>query len=541
MNAPATVVTGSTFELTPGRDYTAGTAERAALDSALTEVWQTRHEVPVTIGGRPIRTGKTFRLVAPHDHAVDLGSGHQAGVEEVQAAIATAAATAAQWGTASSAERAAPFERAAEMLQSGPWRERLVAATMVELSKTAGQADGDIAEVIDFIRANIANQQSIDEVQPSSLPGVHNHVEYRPLEGFVLAVSPFNFTSMNNLAFAPALLGNTVLWKPAETASLVAHLSLQLLQEAGLPGGVISLLPGSGALIGEQTLNHPNLSAVHFTGSTATLRHIWQTVGSNVANYRDYPRIVGEAGGKDFILAHPSADVQALAVACARGAFDYQGQKCAAASRIYVPRSLWPELRDRLVEITESITVGDPTRPGVQLGAVISERQYAKHAAALARAREQGVVVAGGHSDDSVGYFVHPTVLQVDDPRSEFMIEELFAPVLAVYVYDDAQWDQTLALVDGSSEYGLTGAVFAQDEAAIEQAGRVLRYAAGNYYINDKPTGAAVGHQPFGGARASGTNDKAGTMWNLIRFLSPRAVKRTENPDRNPDFPSLDG
>ena len=533
--------TGPSFDLTPGRSYSAGSAERAALEDALADIRGTTHDVPVLIGDQKIRTGKTFRLRVPHDHVAALGVAHQAGTAEVEAAIAVAAAASREWGRASAAERAAPFARAADLLQYGPWRERLVAATMLELSKTASQADGDVAEVVDFIRANIANQQLLDGVQPASLPGVTNRMEYRPLEGFVLAVSPFNFTSMNNLAFAPALLGNTVLWKPAESASLVAHLSLQLLREAGLPDGVISLLPGDGALIGGVALAHPDLAAVHFTGSTATLRHIWRTVGSNVADYRDYPRIVGEAGGKDFILAHPSADVEALAVACVRGAFDYQGQKCAAASRIYVPRSLWIDLRELLIELTTNLVVGDPARPGTHLGAVINERQYAKHAAALSRAREQGVIIAGGTSDDSVGWFVDPTVLEVADPRSEFMLDELFAPVLAAYVYDDGHWDSTLALVDASTEYGLTGAVFASDEAAILQADQALRYAAGNYYINDKPTGAAVGHQPFGGARASGTNDKAGTVWNLIRFVSPRAVKRTHVLDRNASFPALDG
>ena len=533
--------TGPSFELTPGKSYTAGSAERAALEAALDEVQATDWDVAVLVGGREIRTGQVFPLEIPHDHGADLGVTHQAGTAEVEAAIAVAASTSREWGRTSAAERVAPFARAADMLQEGPWRERLVAATMIELSKTVGQADGDVAEAVDFLGANIANLELLESVQPSSQPGVANHVDYRPLEGFVLAVSPFNFTSMNNLAFAPALLGNSVLWKPAESSTLVAHLSLQLLREAGLPDGVISLLPGDGAVIGGAALAHSDLAAVHFTGSTATLRHIWRTVGSNVQTYRDYPRIVGEAGGKDFILAHPSADVDALAVACIRGAFDYQGQKCAAASRIYAPRSMWPALRERLVEMTADLVVADPTRPGTHLGAVINQRQYAKHAAALARAQEQGVIIAGGTCDDSVGWFVQPTVLEVCDPRSEFMIDELFAPVMAVYVFDDHAWNDVAQLVDGSTEYGLTGAVFAEDEAAIAQADQMLRYAAGNYYINDRPTGAAVGHQPFGGARGSGTNDKAGTVWNLIRFTSPRSVKHRHRLDRDTYFPALDG
>jgi 1-pyrroline-5-carboxylate dehydrogenase len=531
--------TGPSFELTPGKSYTAGSAERAALEAALEEVRGTEWDVPVMVGDREIRTGQVFPLEIPHDHGADLGVTYRAGTAEVEAAIAVAASTSREWGRTSLAERVAPFVRAADMLQWGPWRERLVAATMIELSKTVGQADGDVAEAVDFLRANIANLELLESVQPSSQPGIANHMDYRPLEGFVLAVSPFNFTSMNNLAFAPALLGNTVLWKPAESATLVAHLSLQLLREAGLPDGVISLLPGDGA-IGGAALAHSDLAAVHFTGSTATLRHIWRTVGSNVEGYRDYPRIVGEAGGKDFILAHPSADVDALAVACVRGAFDYQGQKCAAASRIYVPHSLWPALQQRLIDMTGDLVLGDPTQPGIHLGAVINQRQYAKHSAALARAQEQGVVIAGGTCDDSVGWFVHPTVLEVSDPRSEFMIDELFAPVMAAYVYDNQAWDDIVELVDSSTEYGLTGAVFTEDEAAIAQADQVLRYAAGNYYINDRPTGAAVGHQPFGGARGSGTNDKAGTVWNLIRFTSPRSVKHRQRLDRDTRFPALD-
>jgi len=526
---------------TPARSYAVGSAERISLDAALAEIRRADYDLPVVIGNREIRTGRTFSLRTPHEHAVTLGQSHQASVAEVESAITAASAVARSWGRASAAERATPFIRAADMLQFGPWRERLVAATMLELSKTAPQADGDVAEAVDFIRANVANAHALGQVQPMSPAGVSNHVEYRPLEGFVLAISPFNFTSMNNLAFAPALLGNTVLWKPAESATLVAHLSLQLLREAGLPDGVINLLPGGGAEIGQTALTHHELSAVHFTGSTSTLRHIWRTIGSNIDRYRDYPRVVGEAGGKDFILAHASADVDALAVACVRAAFDYQGQKCAAASRIYVPRSLWPVLREQLAELTRGLTVGDPTRPGIHLGAVINARQHAKHAAALSRARDQGIVVAGGNTDDATGWFVEPTLLEVSDPHSEFMVEELFAPVMATYVYEDKDWQATLQLVDGSTEYGLTGSVFATDKSAIMQADRALRYAAGNYYINDKPTGAAVGQQPFGGARASGTNDKVGTVWNLIRFVSPRSVKHTHEPDRDPRFPTLDG
>ena len=435
----------------------------------------------------------------------------------------------------------APFLRAADMLQYGPWRARLNAATMLELSKTTYQADIDAAcETIDFIRANVKNMLDMYGVQPGSLPGMWNQVEYRPLEGFVFAVTPFNFTCMNNLAFGPAVLGNTVVWKPAESASLVAHLSMQLLREAGLPDGVVNVVYGTGPEVGRVALTHRDLAGVHFTGSTGTFQHIWRTVGENVADYKNYPRLVGETGGKDFILAHSSADVDALAVACVRGSYEFQGQKCSASSRLYAPRSLWPALRDRLVDLTKLVVVGDPTEPETYVGAVINERQHAKHAEALARARAGGLVVVGGTTDASKGWFVDPTVLEVADPRSPFITEELFAPVLTAYVYDDRDWEGTLRLVDESTPYGLTGAVFAADEAAVAQAGDALRYTAGNFYVNDKPTGSIVGQQPFGGARASGTNDKAGTVWNLIRFASPRAVKRNHLPVHDYRYPHLE-
>jgi 1-pyrroline-5-carboxylate dehydrogenase len=337
---------------------------------------------------------------------------------------------------------------------------------------------------------------------------------------------------MNNLALAPVLLGNTVVWKPAESASLAAHLTVELMREAGLPDGVLNLVHGDGPEIGSVALVHRDLAAVAFTGSTGTFQHIWRTVGANVGAYRNYPRVVGETGGKGFVLAHPSADLDALTTACVRGAFEYQGQKCAAATRLYVPRSLWPALRDRLVDLTGSLVVGDPTEPQTHIGAVINARQFAKHERALGQAREQGLVLVGGTTDDSTGWFVEPTILEVSDPHSPFMTEELFAPVLTCYVYDDSDWEKTLDLVDTSTPYGLTGAVFATDERALAQADGVLRYTAGNYYVNDKPSGAAVGQQPFGGARASGTNDKAGTVWNLIRYVSPRTVKRNHRPPR---------
>src|SRR4051794_2808184 len=526
---------------TPPRSYAAGSAERAATAAALAEVRGADYDIPNLIGGAALRTGRTVPVVTPHEHKRQLGQVHWAGAEETHRAIDAAGTAARWWGRLPWEDRVAPFLRAADMLEHGAWRDRLNAATMLELSKTTYQADIDAAcETVDFIRANVKNMLDMYDVQPGSQPGAWNQAEYRPLEGFVFAVSPFNFTCMNNLAFGPAVLGNTVVWKPAESASLVAHLSMQLLREAGLPDGVINVVYGDGAEIGRIALEHRDLAAVHFTGSTSTFQHIWRTVGANVANYRNYPRIVGETGGKDFIVAHPSADLDALAVACIRGAYEYQGQKCSAASRLYAPRSLWPALKERLVELTETVAVGDPTEPETYVGAVINAKQHAKHAEALARARAERLVLVGGNTDDSLGWFVDPTVLEVTDPASPFITQELFAPVLTVYVYDDADWERTLRLVDESTAYGLTGAVFAQDEEAVRQADEALRYTAGNFYVNDKPTGSVVGQQPFGGARASGTNDKAGTVWNMIRFASPRSIKRNHLPAREYRYPHLE-
>jgi 1-pyrroline-5-carboxylate dehydrogenase len=526
---------------TAARQFAPGSPERAATTAALAEVRAAAYDVPNLIGAQEVRTGRTAPVVTPHDHATRIGQVHYASQPDVAAAIDAALAASSWWSRLPWEERVAPFLRAADMLEYGPWRDRLNAATMLELSKTTYQADIDAAcETIDFIRANVKNMLDMYDAQPGSLPGMWNQLEYRPLEGFVFAVTPFNFTCMNNLAFGPAVLGNTVVWKPAESASLVAHLSMQLLREAGLPDGVINVVYGTGPEVGQVALPHRDLAAVHFTGSTATFQHIWRTVGQNVAGYKNYPRLVGETGGKDFILAHPSADLDALAVACVRGSYEFQGQKCSASARLYAPRSMWPALRERLVDLTKSVVVGDPTEPETFVGAVINERQHAKHAEALARARAEGIVVVGGSTDASKGWFVDPTVLEVPDPRSPFITEELFAPVLTAYVYDDRDWAGTLRLVDESTAYGLTGAVFAADEHAIAEAGDALRYTAGNFYVNDKPTGSVVGQQPFGGARASGTNDKAGTVWNLIRFASPRATKRNHLPVHDYRYPHLE-
>jgi 1-pyrroline-5-carboxylate dehydrogenase len=516
-------------------DFGAGSPERAATLAEVENVRGTTWDIASEVAGQELRTGRVQSIAPPHDHHSPLGTIDMADETVMRAAIDAALEAATWWAQTPWEERVAPFLRAADMLEHGPWRAKLNAATMLELSKTTYQADIDAScETVDFIRANVKNMLDMYANQPGSQAGAWNRLEYRPLEGFVFAVTPFNFTCMNNLAFGPAILGNTVVWKPAESASLVAHLSMQLLKEAGLPDGVINIVYGDGNELGPIALADPNLAAVHFTGSTGTFQKIWRTVGENVASYKNYPRLVGETGGKDFIVAHPSADVDALAVACIRGAYEYQGQKCSAAARLYVPRSIWPELKQKLVELTNDVRVGDPTVPEVFVGAVINERQFRKHEAALAQARDEGLVVVGGNTDDSTGWFVDPTILEVTDPNSKFITEELFAPVLTTYVYDDDQWEQTLELVDRSTAFGLTGAVFAQDRSAVQQADRALRYTAGNFYVNDKPTGSVVGQQPFGGARASGTNDKAGTVWNLIRFVSPRTTK--ENHTRVTDF-----
>jgi 1-pyrroline-5-carboxylate dehydrogenase len=523
---------------TPPYAFAAGSQERKDHETALADIQATTWHVASVIDGQEHRTGQIQPIRAPHNHNLVLGDVDFGGPAEMQAAIDTALAEHKSWASLPWEDRAAPFLRAADMLEYGPWRAKLNAATTLELSKTTYQADIDAAcETVDFIRYNVKNMLDMYNVQPQSRPGEWNRVEYRPLEGFVFAVTPFNFTCMNNLAFAPAIMGNTVVWKPAESASLVAHLSMQLLKEAGLPDGVINVVYGDGAVLGPVALNHPDLAAVHFTGSTGTFKTIWKAVGANVDIYKNYPRVIGETGGKDYILAHPSADVEALTVACIRGTYEFQGQKCSAASRAYIPRSLWPDVKERLVAMTNEIKVGDPADPETFVGAVINEKQFRKHEAALKQAREEDLVVVGGNTDDSVGWFVDPTVLAVTDPKSPFLTTEFFAPILTVYVYDDTAdeaWTAVLELVDTSTGYGLTGAVFAQDRAAVDEADAALRYSAGNFYVNDKPTGSVVGHQPFGGARASGTNDKAGTVWNLIRFASPRTTK--ENHLRITDY-----
>ncbi|HND12481.1 MAG TPA: L-glutamate gamma-semialdehyde dehydrogenase [Pseudomonadota bacterium] len=515
--------------------YLPGSAERNALKAELAKMGGASVDVPLYIGGERVRTGKTRNIVTPHSHRHSLGVFHQGGSSHVEQAIAQALAAQADWAALPWQQRAAVFLKAADLL-SGPWRMRLNAATMLGQSKTCYQAEIDAAcELADFFRFNVYFYRRLLEAdQPLSPTPTWNQLDLRPLEGFVFAVTPFNFTSIaGNLPTAPALLGNVVLWKPAATSMLSAYYIMELLLEAGLPPGVINLVAGPAAEIGAVALSHPSLAGIHFTGSTGVFQQMWGTVGNNIQRYHTYPRLVGETGGKDFILAHESADEDALVAAIVRGGFEYQGQKCSAASRIYVPRPLWGKIRDKLCAEIESIKVGDPTDFRNFMGAVIdagaysSITSYIRAASSIPGAR----VLCGGESDDSLGYFIRPTLVEAEDPRHKLMCEEIFGPVVTLHVYDD--WQEALRLVDTSSPYALTGAVFARSRTVIDQALLRLRHAAGNFYINDKPTGAVVGQQPFGGARGSGTNDKAGSAMNLLRWTSLRAIKENFVPPRD--------
>ncbi len=524
----------------PVLSYAPGTPERVALKAALAELASTRTEIPLRIDGRPVATGRIDEVRCPHRHALVVADCHQASAAEVDRAIAGALAAAPAWAELPFDARAAVFLRAADLL-AGPFRARINAATMLGQSKTCHQAEIDAAcELVDFLRWNVAFARRILEDQPGSAPGTWNRADYRPLEGFVLAVTPFNFTAIGgNLPTAPALMGNVVLWKPAHAAMLSNHLVMELLVAAGLPPGVIQLVPGPPAEVADRALGHLALAGVHFTGSTAVFQQIWRTVGERIARYRTYPRLVGETGGKDFILAHASADVDALATAIVRGGFEYQGQKCSAASRIYVPRSIWPAVRERAVAMTQEIRVGDVADFGHFMGAVIDQRAFDRISSYQALAKKEGRVLAGGGGSAAEGYFIEPTLVELDDPRHRLMSEEIFGPVVSIFVYADASWTDTLALVDQTSAYALTGAIFAQDRGVLEQAQRALRNAAGNLYLNDKPTGAVVAQQPFGGARGSGTNDKAGSLWNLVRWTSPRTIKETFDAPRHFGYPFL--
>ena len=516
------------------KSYLPGSPERAELKARLAAMTAERIEIPLVIGGREIRSGRVERVVMPHNHRHVLADWHAAGPEHVHQAIAAAAEAHREWSRWPWQDRAAVFLRAAELLAT-TWRSTLNAATMLGQSKTVFQAEIDSAsEMIDFWRFNPAFAQELYEEQPASSHATWNALDYRPLEGFVYAVTPFNFTSIaGNLPTAPALMGNTVIWKPASSAMLSAHCIMKLLEAAGLPPGVINFVPGNAVEISSILLDSPDLAGIHFTGSTGVFQSMWRTVGSNIARYRSYPRLVGETGGKDFIVAHDSADVQELSVAVARGGFEYQGQKCSAASRVYVPKSLWPEVRDRVVGMMREMKMGDVADFRTYMGAVIDPKSFSKIGGYLADARSNATIVQGGIANDETGYFIEPTLVEARDPGYRLMCEEIFGPVVTAYVYPDGKWQETLEVVDRTSPYALTGAIFARDRAAIRQASSALRHAAGNFYINDKPTGAVVGQQPFGGGRASGTNDKAGSKMNLLRWVTARTVKETFSPPRD--------
>ncbi|MGW3766567.1 L-glutamate gamma-semialdehyde dehydrogenase [Actinomadura verrucosospora] len=528
----------------PVRTYAPGSAERAALEARIKELRGAQTELTMAIGGeRRMGAGTPVDVVEPHDHGHVLGRLGEATEADVTEAIAAAREAAPAWRAMPFDDRAAIFLRAAELL-AGPWRATVNAATILGQSKSVQQAEIDAAcELIDFWRYNVRYAQQIHEQQPLSPPGVWNRLEYRPLEGFVLAITPFNFTAIaGNLPTAPALMGNVVVWKPSPTQQLAAHHTMRLLEAAGLPPGVINMVTGNGAAVSAVALRHPELAGLHFTGSAATFQQLWRTIGENIAGYRGYPRIVGETGGKDFVVAHPSADPAVLKTALVRGAFEYQGQKCSAASRAYIPRSVWTGMRDDFCAEVDALTMGDVADDlSAFMGAVIDDRAFAMHRRAIERARgiDSAAVLAGGELDDSRGYFVRPTVLESSDPTDEIFTTEYFGPILGVHVYDDTDYDRVLTQMEGVSDYGLTGAVIADDRAAIAEATERLRFAAGNFYINDKPTGSIVGQQPFGGARASGTNDKAGSIFNLTRWTSARSIKETFVPPTDHRYPHM--
>jgi 1-pyrroline-5-carboxylate dehydrogenase len=528
----------------PVRQYQPGSHERAALESKIKELAGQRAELTMTIAGRQqMPDGEKINVVQPHNRHHVLGQYGQATDVDVAAAIYAAKQAAPGWRALSFDDRAAIFLKAAELL-AGPWRATVNAATILGQSKSPYQAEIDAAcEMIDFWRYNVYYATKILSEQPESAPGSWNRMEYRPLEGFVLAITPFNFSSIaGNLPTAPALLGNVVVWKPSPTQQLAAHYTMRLLEAAGLPPGVINLVTGDGQAVSRVALTHPDLAGIHFTGSTATFQHLWRTVGENITRYRNYPRVVGETGGKDFVIVHPSADPATITPTLIRGAFEYQGQKCSAASRAYLPESLWNRIEDDFGAQVQALTMGNVAEDlSLFMGAVIDARAFAKHTAALERARNTPSIeiLAGGTADDSEGFFVRPTILHSPDPADEIFTTEYFGPILAVHVYPDAAYEPTLSQAADVAPYALTGAILATDRVAIAQATEALRYSAGNFYINDKPTGAVVGQQPFGGARASGTDDKAGSVYNLIRWVSARAIKELFVPPSDYRYPHM--
>ncbi len=527
----------------PVLNYGPGSPEKAKLKAALEELKGKELDIPLIINGQEVRTGVTGDCVMPHNHGHRLAKFHQAGAAEVEAAIEAALKARKAWANMPWEQRAGIFMKAAEILAHEK-RYLLNAATMLGVSKTPIQAAIDSAcELIAFWRFNVHATEALDRQQPRSTPLSWNRVEHRGLEGFIFAVTPFNFTAIaGNLPTAPAMMGNTVVWKPASSAVYPAYFVMKVLEEAGLPPGVINFVPGPGSTVGDLVLKHPDLAGIHFTGSTEVFQNMWKTVGSNIHNYRSYPRIVGETGGKDFVFAHPSADLETLCVALVRGAFEFQGQKCSAASRAYIPRSIWPELKERLVAMTKELTVGDVTDFTNFMGAVIDAKAFKNITSYIEYAKNspEAEIIVGGTYDDSVGYFINPTIVVTTNPRFKLMEEEIFGPVLTVYVYEDENLEETLELCNTTSPYGLTGSIFATDRTAIVAMSKALDEAAGNFYVNDKPTGAVVSQQPFGGARASGTNDKAGSMLNLQRWVSQRAIKENLLPPRCYRYPHLD-
>ena len=529
----------------PNLTYAPGTPERDALLAEIKHQESEQHTLQAVIGGEHRDGGgEEIQVVQPHDHQHVLGVVRNSTAKDAEAAIAAAKEAALPWQRMPFDERCAILLKAADLL-AGPWRQRLNAATMLGQSKTAYQAEIDAAcELIDFWRFNVHYAKQILTDQPiANSPGIWNRTDHRPLEGFVYAITPFNFTAIaGNLPTAPALMGNTVLWKPSPTQQLAATLTMELLEEAGMPPGVINMLPGDGLEVSRVAMPHPDLAGIHFTGSTPTFQHLWSTIGENISGYRAYPRIVGETGGKDFIVAHPSADPDVLRVAMIRGAFEFQGQKCSAAARAYVPRSVWAKVKDQLIADTEALSMGDVTDLSHFMGAVIDQRAFDKHKVAIERAQAtDGLdILAGGQVDDSEGFFVRPTIVEGGDPTDEMFSTEYFGPILTVHVYDDADFEKVVAQMESFAPYALTGAIISQARGAIAWARRELRFAAGNFYINDKPTGAVVGQQPFGGGRASGTNDKAGAAINLLRWTSPRSIKETFVPPKDHRYPYMD-
>lgn len=526
----------------PVRSYAPGSPERASIEAELKRQSNIELDVPLLIGGEEIRTGDTAPMVVPHNHKHVTGHFHMAGEKEVAAAMDACEDAARGWEAMPWNERVAIFLKAADLLE-GPYRDRVNASTMLGQSKTVHQAEIDAAcELIDFFRFNCSYAEQLYKEQPESAPGMWNRLEHRPLEGHVLALTPFNFSSIAaNLPAAPALMGNTTIWKPSETSVLSNWYLVELLQEAGVPAGVINFVPGPAPEIAGQVIKDSRFAGVHFTGSTRVFNGIWKIIGNNMDSYKTYPRVVGETGGKDFIMAHPSTDPRVLAIAMLRGAFEFQGQKCSAASRAYVPRSLWNAVKDVLAEELPQVKMGDVADLSNFMGAVINQTAFDRNKGAIDRARESkdAEIVFGGTCDDSVGYFIEPTIIEAKTPKYETMESELFGPVLTVYVYEDDKFEETLSLVDSTSPYALTGAIFSQDRAAVAQATEALRFSAGNFYVNDKPTGAVVGQQPFGGGRASGTNDKAGSILNLLRWVSPRTIKETFVPPTDWRYPFL--